>query len=139
MRNRSNAKQDAIRLTSRRRLENSSRQARQFRSARGASPAGFSLKWSILYRRSSRGRLTSARPRALLRGLGFKSPYWPRFGGAFFCVGVIARFPSGLSELHFGLRVVATLAPRDAVRISATSLCKSCTGGLGFLYMEAEG
>lgn len=25
-----------------------------------------------------------------------KSPYWPRFGGAFFCVGALARFPSSL-------------------------------------------
>jgi hypothetical protein len=37
-----------------------------------ASPAGFSLKWSILYRRRSRERLRSTRPRALFRGLGFK-------------------------------------------------------------------
>jgi hypothetical protein len=37
-----------------------------------ASPAGFSLKWSILYRRRSRGRLRSTRPRAPFGGLGFQ-------------------------------------------------------------------
>src|SRR2546427_5723830 len=37
-----------------------------------ASPAGFSFKWSILYRRRSRGSLRSTRPRAPFRGLGFQ-------------------------------------------------------------------
>jgi hypothetical protein len=68
-----------------------------------ASPAGFSFKWSILYRRRSRGSLRSTRPRAPFGGWASKSPYLPRFGGAFFCGGTLARFPSSLPKLHFGL------------------------------------
>jgi hypothetical protein len=76
---------------------------------RPASPARFSLKWSILYKRRSRGRLRSTRPRAPFRGLGFQVALLAPLRRSF------RRFPSSLSELHFGLRLVANLAPCNTV------------------------
>src|SRR4029450_9526693 len=106
MRNRSNAKQDAIPLTSRRRRENLSRQAVTIQAIAYASPAGSSLSRSILYRRRSRGRLRSTRPRAPFRGLDFQVALLAPLRRGFLLRRDSRPISLQPSELHFGLRLV---------------------------------